>query len=113
MQRWKLWGLLGTALILGLLIAWVDSRPTWDDSGITAGAVLLVTALFGLALPQRAWLWALAVGSWIPAFGILVHRNYGTALALVVAFGGAYAGALLRKLLMAPIQTRPDDHSRP
>jgi hypothetical protein len=37
MQRLKFWALLGIALLLGFLITWVDSRPTWDDAGITAG----------------------------------------------------------------------------
>ena len=112
MQRPKFWGLLGIAVLLGLLIAWVDSRPTWDDTGISAAAVFFVAALLGLALPERAWLWALAVGIWIPAYGIIVHGNYGAVLALVVAFVGAYAGALGRKALSALVQTGPENHSR-
>lgn len=103
MQRFKFWGFLGTAILLGLFIAWVDSRPTWDDTGITATAVFLVSAFLGLALPERAWLWALAVGSWIPAYGIVQNRNYGAVLALVVAFVGAYGGSFGRKLLNALI----------
>jgi hypothetical protein len=94
----KFWICLVTALSLGLLITWVDARPHWDDTGITAGAVLIVTGLLGLVAPERPWLWALAVGIWIPLFGIISHANYGSLLALIIAFVGAYAGALIRKI---------------
>lgn len=99
MERMKFWIMLGLGLTLGLLIATIDSRPSWDDTGITAGAVLIATGLLGLIYPQRAWLWALAVGLWIPAWGILAHQNYGALIALVFAFAGAYGGALTRKIL--------------
>ena len=29
------------AVTIGTGIAWVDTRPTWDDTGVTAGALLL------------------------------------------------------------------------
>ena len=44
----KLWLLLILAVIIGLIIGWVDSRPTWDDAGVTVGMILLVTAMFGV-----------------------------------------------------------------
>ena len=102
MQRKKFSWLLVVALSLGLVITWVDSRPTWDDAGITAAAILLVTAVMGVAMPERAWLWALVVGGWIPVVGIVWQGNYGSVLALVVAFVGVYAGALGRKAIVAP-----------
>jgi hypothetical protein len=92
-------GLGVVAQALGLLISWVDSRPGWDDAGITAGAIAIVCALFGALVPARPWLWALAVGIWTPVLGIGMHQNYGSLLALAFAFAGAYAGALARKLL--------------
>jgi hypothetical protein len=54
---------------------------------------------FGAIGPDRPWLWALAVGAWIPIYEIPSTRNYGSLLALVMAFVGAYAGTGLRKLL--------------
>jgi len=101
MQRFKFWLTLAVAAGLGFLIAWVDSRPTWDDAGITAGAILLLTGLLGLRNPQRPWVWALAVGIWIPAQDILLHHNYGLSPVIVIAFIGAYTGALVRKALVA------------
>jgi hypothetical protein len=90
------------AAALGLLIAWIDSRPSWDDTGITAGMIFLTAALFGALRPSRALVWALAVGIGVPLVGIVWHHNFGSLLALGVAFFGAYAGALARKAL-APL----------
>ena len=38
------------ALALGLIIAYVDSRPTWDDAGITAGAHRIRAVVGGKAV---------------------------------------------------------------
>jgi hypothetical protein len=89
------------AIGIGLLIARIDSRPGWDDSGISAGMVLLATAAFGALFPQRPWLWALAIGAWIPLFAIFQSQNYGSLLALAIALVGAYGGALARRALTA------------
>jgi hypothetical protein len=94
--------LLGILAVgIGLLIAWIDTRPTWDDTGITVAAIFGSTLLLGAALPGRAWLWALAVGIWIPLFNIVLNSNYGAVASLVVAFAGSYAGAFLRRALSA------------
>ncbi len=92
--------LLPLAVCLGLLIAFVDSRPNWDDTGITALAIIFTSGVFGAIGPERPWLWALAVGAWIPIYEIPSTRNFGSLLALVMAFVGAYAGMGTRKLLV-------------
>lgn len=102
MRKTPSFGLPPVAIVAGLLIAWVDSGPRWDDTGITAGAIFLTAALFGILRPSRAPLWALAIGAWIPCFGIVLHRNLGSLLALAVAFLGAYAGAWTRRALAPP-----------
>ncbi len=91
--------LLPAAICLGLLIAYVDSRPNWDDTGITVLALLMTTGVLGAIGPERPWLWAIAVGAWVPAFDIASARNFGSLLALVFAFAGAYAGMGLRKAI--------------
>lgn len=88
---------VGTAAGLGL--AYVDSRPSWDDTGVMAGALLVVAFVLGAVAPRRPWVTALAVGIWIPLFGILGSRNYGSLLALAFAVAGAYAGSLLRRAM--------------
>ena len=94
--------LMACAVALGLLIAWADSRPGWDDTGISAGALLIASAVFGLMRPERAWRWALAVGIWIPLYGSLWTRNSGSVIALIPAFLGAYIGAGIRRIGFPP-----------
>jgi hypothetical protein len=89
--------LLPVAVCLGLLIAYVDSRPNWDDTGITAMAILVSCGVLGTLSPDRPWLWALTVGAWIPAIAIATTRNFGSLLALIFAFAGAYTGMGVRR----------------
>jgi hypothetical protein len=52
---------IGTfALAVGCGIAWVDTRPTWDDGGVTAAALQLAGGLAAV-LRLRWWLAALLV----------------------------------------------------
>jgi len=88
--------LLGIAVLSGLFIAYVDSRPTWDDTGITAGAILLICGLIAVFGYRRPWLLALVVGGWITVYGLLFTQNYGAILALAIAFVGAYSGWAVR-----------------
>jgi hypothetical protein len=86
MQKAPPMGLSLAAVVLGLLIAWIGSRPSWVDTFITAGVIFLTAALFGVFRPSQALLWALAIGAWVPLFGIALHSSYGSLLALAVAF---------------------------
>ena len=54
--------LLPVAVCLGLSIAYVDSRPNWDDAGITAFALLLSCGVLGTLGPEPPV--ALGIGSW-------------------------------------------------
>jgi hypothetical protein len=87
--------LLAAAVLTGLFAAYVDSRPTWDDTGILAFGILIVSGLITLLGYRRPWVIALAVGIWIPLHDILITHNYGSILALVFAFVGAYGGWLV------------------
>ena len=98
MSRSKFWICLSSALIFGLLIAWMDSRPAWDDAGITAGTLVFITGVLGIIAPEKPWLWALAVGMWIPLFGIITNADFTIVFVLIFPFAGAYAGALMRKV---------------
>lgn len=86
------------AILAGWGITYLDSGPAWDDAGITALFIVIVTGLLGFFGPKRAWLWAILVGIWIPLVGIFITHNFGGVLALVVAFIGAYMGMALRKI---------------
>ncbi len=58
--------LFAVAVLFGLAVAYVDSRPHWDDAGITAGSLFALAAVLGSIAPERPWLWALGIGVWIP-----------------------------------------------
>jgi hypothetical protein len=88
--------LLAIAVSAGLFFAYVDSRPTWDDTAITVGAVLLTSGLLALIGFQRPWLLALAVGLWIPLYEVTTMHVYASLVALVIAFIGAYVGWAVR-----------------
>lgn len=86
-------------LAVGLGIGYVDSRPTWDDTGITAGAVFLAAAVLAAARPSVAWLTGLAVGVPILAMNVLLHANYGSVIAVAIGLVGSVVGYLVGKLL--------------
>ena len=65
--------LIAFSIAIGVLIAYVDSRPNWDDTGITAVAIFAACFLFAAFDPVRPWLWALCVGVWIPLAESFFH----------------------------------------
>lgn len=91
--------LLPIALILGLVMALIDNQPGWDDTGVTALAIVCVTGVLSLFEPTRPWLWAIAIGGWFPLIAISLHGNFGAVLALFFAFGAAYGASFVRRLV--------------
>ena len=85
------------ASAIGVVIAYIDSRPGWDDTGVMAAAIALSCCLLAMASATSPWLIAIAVGAWLPLIEILTTGNWGSLLALVFAFGGAYLGAAFRR----------------
>jgi hypothetical protein len=88
--------LLIVALALGGVFTYVDNLPTWDDTGLMVAALLVISGVLGFLGPNRPWLWALALGVWIPVMGIVRTQNLSTIVALVFTFIGAYAGMAVR-----------------
>jgi hypothetical protein len=96
---WQL-ALLAIGAAGGILLAYIDSLPKWDDAGIIAGGLLLISGLLTLLGYRRPWLMALAAGLWVPLRGIAVTRDLSLLLLLVFPFLGAYAGFLVRSGLI-------------
>ena len=95
--------LFAAAIASGLAIAYVDSRPTWDDTGVTAAAMVLVAGSLGLLGARRPWAWALLVGIWIPAWAIArtpAVSMLAMLLVLLFPLAGAYAGMVVRRWAM-------------
>lgn len=80
------------AIISGIGIAYIDTRPRWDDTGISVLMILIASFMCSCISSQKTWLIALAVGIWIPLFNIALNHNYGSLIGLIPAFIGAYTG---------------------
>lgn len=100
------------ALLIGIFIAYVDSRPTWDDTGITAGTMLLSSGLLTLLGYRRPWLIALAIGLWTPVYETFLSRNFNLPgvilfplLVLLIPLVGAYGGWAVRLGIRKTIHT--------
>ncbi len=91
--------LIALALAAGITIAFVDSRPTWDDTAITVAALLLSGGILGLLIKRRPWLYALALGLWLPLWEGIASRNFTILVVLIFPFVGVYAGWILRQIV--------------
>lgn len=80
------------AIGFGLAVAWMDSRPGFDATGITAGSLLIAGGVAAFIARRRPWLWALAAGIWVPLFEIRDVAMLAPLAALVFAGVGAGAG---------------------
>ena len=85
------------AAAIGAVVGYVDSRPTWDDTGITVSLILLTSAMVAGLSGRRPWLWALLIGAWVPLFEISGSGGPASLLPLVAAAAGSAIGyALVR-----------------
>ena len=83
---------LALAIGAGIGVAWLDSSPGWDDTGITAGLLFLGAAAAAAIARDRPWLWALVVGLPTPLLETAQSGDLGSWLALVFAATGAATG---------------------
>lgn len=87
---------LSLSFLSGIAIAWIDSRPGWDDTGITAGLIVVAAAVFGYLRPSRPWIWGLAVSGWIPLHAIVQTGDFKMLVVTLFGFAGAYLGAAVK-----------------
>jgi hypothetical protein len=101
--------LAAAALACGIAIGWNDSRPNWIDTGVTAGLLVGIAALFGVIDPRRWWLWALLVGVGAPLFEITGETGTASLAAFAFTAVGAAGGARGSRLLRSDRPQRPRD----
>ncbi len=89
--------LLAFAVLAGITVAWLDTRPGWDDTGITAGLLVLAAGLVAALSGRRPWLWAVLVGAWTPAVEIVTGGSVASAIAIGFASVGALGGWLVAR----------------
>jgi len=89
--------LTAAAIALGVVIAAVDSRPTWDDSGITAAVLVLAAATVAAIDGRRPWLWAALIGLPLPLIEVPATSSTASAVALLFTAIGAAAGFVVHR----------------
>ena len=90
------------AVALGASIAYIDSRPYWDDAAVTDFSLLVFAAFLGFLVPRRVWVWAVGIGVWVPLLAFVQLPGLASLpmlLVLGLTFAGAYGGRYLRMLM--------------
>jgi hypothetical protein len=75
----------------------LDSRPGWDDTGVTAALLLLAAALIAAIDGHRPWSWALLVGLPLPVIELTGSGSVASIAALLFAAIGAGIGWGVRR----------------
>ena len=86
---------LAIALVSGVAIGYMDSRPGFDDTGITAVSLVVAAGLAAFIAGRAPWLIALATGIWIPLFELSTIGSGGPVASLILAGAGASMGWLV------------------
>jgi hypothetical protein len=86
---------LAVSVVAGIAIGWMDSRPGYDDTGVTAVALVFAASVASFTAARRPWLWAITTGIWVPLLELPAPTSTdGPLLALAFASGGAAIGWL-------------------
>jgi uncharacterized membrane protein len=90
------------AVVLGTCIAYVDSRATWDDAGITAFALAIAAGLVTFARPSRWLPIGFVIGVPVVAFNVMRFGRWDSVIAVAFALiGAAIGGAVGRGMRRA------------
>jgi hypothetical protein len=93
----RTWLLPAAALAAGVAIAALDSRPTWDDTGVTVGLLVVTASALAFVDRRRPWLWALLVGAPLAIIEVPASGSAAPLAGVVVAAVGAGVGWLLAR----------------
>ncbi|MEO8480167.1 MAG: hypothetical protein ABI542_11105 [Gemmatimonadota bacterium] len=94
-QRKRAAATTAAALVLGCAIAYIDTRPTWDDTGVTVGLVVLVAGSLAAVSPPMRWLIGLAVGVPVLVMNVLASGGWSSSIAVAVAIMAAGVGGAI------------------
>lgn len=86
-----------TALAAGIAIGAMDSRPGFDDTGVTVTLLVLAAGVVAAIDGRRPWLWALLVGAPLPIIEVPSTGSSAPLVALLFAAIGASIGVIVRR----------------
>ncbi|MES2304564.1 MAG: hypothetical protein V4558_03615 [Gemmatimonadota bacterium] len=95
MRKLPVWLGVACAIAAGSVIGHFDSQPTWDDTGVTVGAVLLSSLVLAAMQPRWAWLIGLGVGVPVLVMNVMATGSYASIAAVGFALLGAGIGYLV------------------
>jgi hypothetical protein len=93
------WVLLPITIIIGFLLAKLDTSKKWN-TGITVAAIVLASFIPAFIQQRFAWLWAFIIGGFVFGFNLWLTKNTGSWGAILFAFIGAYSGVLARRIIV-------------
>ena len=105
--------LYAAAVAVSAAFAVFDANTKSDDTGILAGILLCLAVPFGFIEPRQAWRWGVLLGLGVPCWYFLrvglgitppdtTQPAFAFFIPLLPALLGAYAGALLRRIVLPP-----------
>src|SRR4051794_36329668 len=97
---------LVVAAVGGVAIAFVESAPSWDDTGITVVALVVIAAVAAFIARRRPWVVALLVGAPTPLVELAHHGQPAALAALAFAALGATIGWSARRAGGPPTSSR-------
>ncbi|MEO8207798.1 MAG: hypothetical protein ABI598_02090, partial [Chloroflexota bacterium] len=74
---------LSISAAAGLATGSTDSRPGWDDTAVTAVALVVASAVASYLAGRAPWLWAITTGIWVPLFELPGQAGGGALAALL------------------------------
>ena len=86
---------LAISLVAGIAIGWMDSRPGWDDTGITVLSLLIASGVSAALAGRAPWLFAITTGIWVGVFELSGLAGGGPIAALAFSAVGATIGWLV------------------
>jgi len=98
-MSWTFYLSLLASFVVAVCIGWIDTRATWDDTGVTVGLIVVTSFSLGFAMPKYSWLWALAIGGTITVMNVIGSGNFGAVVSIAFALIGCYTGAGVRKVV--------------
>jgi hypothetical protein len=98
---WRFGVTIVAALAAGVVLAWMDTRPSFDDTGVLAVLLFLAGATAAIVGRDRPWLWALLVGAPVPLAELAQGGSLASLTAVAFAAAGAVAGYLIARSFRA------------
>ncbi len=80
------------SILVGVVIAAIDTSPNWDDTMISIMMVFISGGVLSFLYGSKPWLIALSVCIWIPLTNIYTLQNYESLFAIIPGFAGSYFG---------------------